>query len=216
MASRIKKGIVIGSILLSSFIYGDLANVPFSIAKGNINFRNGDIIVQTSISSQSKYIQKITESNYSHTGLIEKIGNDYWVIEAVNPVKKTQIDDWIKRGKNNKYSVYRFKNLTENQENAVVSEAEKFLGRPYDVLFEPSDSKVYCSELVYKAFQRGIGVEVGTKEDLSDLIDKSVNKIPELKSLVNLRFGEKIPDYSVITPSSIIKSDKLEKIYSNY
>lgn len=33
-----------------------------------------------------------------------------------------------------------------------VANARKFLGRPYDDIFMPSDSAIYCSELVQKSF----------------------------------------------------------------
>ena len=33
-----------------------------------------------------------------------------------------------------------------------VNNAEKFIGKPYDDIFMPSDSAIYCSELVQKSF----------------------------------------------------------------
>ena len=33
-----------------------------------------------------------------------------------------------------------------------MTNARKFLGRPYDDIFLPSDSAIYCSELVQKSF----------------------------------------------------------------
>ena len=44
--------------------------------------------------------------------------------------------------------------------NASVRRAEEYVGRPYDSLFEPSDSAIYCSELVGKAFIRTDGSPV--------------------------------------------------------
>lgn len=73
-------------------------------------FQNGDIIFQTSNSGQSKAIQIATGSKYSHMGIIYKQGNDYFVYEAVQPVKLTPLTDWIKRGENGHYVVKRLKN----------------------------------------------------------------------------------------------------------
>ena len=60
--------------------------------------KNGDLIFQTSLSGQSKAIQLATKSKYSHCGLIYKDGNDFYVFEAVQPVKRTPLDKWIARG----------------------------------------------------------------------------------------------------------------------
>lgn len=61
-------------------------------------FQNGDIIFQISKSEQSKAIQIATGSKYSHMGIIYKQGNDYFVYEAIQPVKLTPLNEWIKRG----------------------------------------------------------------------------------------------------------------------
>jgi hypothetical protein len=67
--------------------------------------QNGDIIFQTSKSGQSKAIQLATGSKYSHMGIVYKQGNDFFVYEAVQPVKLTPLKDWIKRGENGHYVV---------------------------------------------------------------------------------------------------------------
>lgn len=72
--------------------------------------QNGDIIFQTSTSGQSKAIQIATGSKYSHMGIIYKLGNDFFVYEAVQPVKLTPLNDWINRGENGHY-VVRYKSL---------------------------------------------------------------------------------------------------------
>jgi hypothetical protein len=51
--------------------------------------KNGDIIFQTSLSQQSKAIQLATNSKYSHCGIIYKDNGQFYVYEAVQPVKIT-------------------------------------------------------------------------------------------------------------------------------
>ena len=58
----------------------------------------GDIIFQTSRSSQSLAIQRATKSQYSHMGIIFREGDETLVYEAVQPVRKTPLAAWIKRG----------------------------------------------------------------------------------------------------------------------
>ena len=61
--------------------------------------RDGDLIFQTSLSGQSRAIQEATGSKYSHCGIIYRDGCDYFVYEAVQPVKSTPLAQWIARGK---------------------------------------------------------------------------------------------------------------------
>lgn len=102
-----------------------------SYKNGNLN--NGDIIFQTSKSSQSKAIQLATESKYSHMGIIYKNGDKYFVYEAVQPVKLTPLKEWINRGKNRHYVVKRLKNSENILTDSVVKEmkiyGEKFKGK---------------------------------------------------------------------------------------
>ena len=55
----------------------------------NREIREGDLIFQTSLSGQSRAIQLATHSQYSHCGIIHLKGTDYFVYEAVEPVKWT-------------------------------------------------------------------------------------------------------------------------------
>lgn len=51
--------------------------------------KDGDIVFQESISRQSAAIQLATKSRYSHMGMIFKHGNEFLVLEAVQPVQFT-------------------------------------------------------------------------------------------------------------------------------
>ena len=180
------------------------------------NFQNGDIIFQTSTSDQSKAIQIATNSKYSHMGILYKNGSDFFVYEAIQPVKLTPLSDWIKRGKNGHYVVKRIKNsqklLTPKVLKKMKLIGEKYAGKNYDLYFEWSDSRIYCSELVWKIYKEAVGVEIGELEKLKDfnLSDKSVKK--KLKE----RYGNNIPkEELVISPASMFDSDHLITIFKN-
>ena len=50
--------------------------------------------------------------------------------------------------------------------DASVANARKLLGKPYDDIFMPSDSAIYCSELVQKSFVfEGSGLNMKDKDD---------------------------------------------------
>ena len=178
--------------------------------------KNGDLIFQTSLSGQSKAIQLATKSKYSHCGLIYKDGNDFYVFEAVQPVKRTPLDKWIARGKDGKYVIKRLKNadrvLTTKTLTKMKQVGNQFNGKNYDLTFEWSDDKIYCSELIWKIYQRATGIEIGKLEKLSDfdLTNEAVKK--KMKE----RYGDKIPKKEiVISPASIFDSELLTTVKSN-
>lgn len=175
---------------------------------------DGDIIFQTSKSSQSKAIQIATDSKYSHLGIIYKIEGNCFVYEAVQPVKLTSIEEWIDRGEDRHFVIKRLKNsnkiLTADIKNKMKSEGEKYRGKNYDLYFEWSDDRIYCSELVWKIYKNAANIEIGKLQRLSEfnLNDKTV--LQKLKE----RYGENIPmDEIVISPSSMFNSEKLTTIY---
>lgn len=182
--------------------------------KGQI--RDGDIIFQESLSSQCIAIQKATKSKYSHCGIIYKAGEEYYVYEAVQPVKSTPMDRWIARGKDGHYVVKRLKDADAILTPVVLAKmkkvGEKFNRKNYDLTFEWSDDKIYCSELVWKIYKRGTGVEVGELQKLKDF-DLTSDIV---KTKLKERYGDKIPlNETVISPVSIFNSELLETIKSN-
>jgi len=174
------------------------------------DLQDGDIIFQTSKSTQSKAIQLATKSKYSHMGIVYRQGNDYVVYEAIQPVKLTPLKDWIARGTNGHYVVKRLKNaeqiLTSEILKGMKEVGNEYKNKDYDIYFEWSDDKIYCSELVWKIYQRTTGIEIGQLEKLNsfDLSD------PVVKEKIEERFGNSLPlDETVISPSAMFDSDKL-------
>lgn len=178
--------------------------------------RNGDLIFQTSLSGQSKAIQLATNSKYSHCGLIYEDGNDFYVFEAVQPVKRTPLDKWIARGQHGKFVIKRLKNADQVLTPATLTKMKKvgdhFNGKNYDLTFEWSDDKIYCSELIWKIYQRATGIEIGKLEKLSDF--DLTNEV--VKKKMKERYGDRIPkDEIVISPASIFDSELLTTVRSN-
>jgi uncharacterized protein YycO len=185
----------------------DLGNAQ-SVDKSE--FQNGDIIFQTSRSSQSKAIQLATNSKYSHMGIIYETDGQYYVYEAVQPVKLTKLNDWIKRGDNSHYVVKRLKDskklLTNENLKKMKDFGEKFKGKNYDIYFEWSDDKIYCSELVWKIYKETLDIEIGDLQELREF--DLTNDI--VRDKLNERYGDKIPmDEKVISPGAMFDSDKL-------
>lgn len=175
--------------------------------------KNGDLIFQTSLSAQSKAIQLATRSKYSHCGIIYSEKEKWYVYEAVQPVKMTPLDKWIARGEKGHYIIKRLKNasqvLTADVLRKMKQEGEKLKGKNYDLTFEWSDDRIYCSELIWKIYKRATGIAVGKLEKLSDfdLTNEAVRK--KMKE----RYGNQFPmNEQVISPASIFNSNLLETV----
>ena len=178
--------------------------------------RDGDIIFHESLSQQSKAIQLATESPYSHCGIIYKTNNGIYVFEAIQTVELTPLKQWIARGANGHFVVKRIKNadevLTPDRLIKMKEIGNRFKGKMYDLTFEWSDDKIYCSELVWKIYERATGVKLGKLQRLGDF--NLTHQV--VKERMDERYGNEIPfDEPVIAPVTIFNSQLLETIYSN-
>jgi len=172
--------------------------------------RPGDILFQTSRSSQSQAIQLATHSRYSHMGLILRHAGNLEVLEAAGQVKFTPLAEWIDRGEGGHYVIKRLKDPSRLSDSGGLARLEKaalkLVGRPYDLYFEWSDDKIYCSELVWKAYERGLGIRLGELATLGSF-DLSSGAV---KAKMAERFGDRVPlDERVISPSAVFDSPLL-------
>ena len=177
--------------------------------------QNGDIILHTSQSSQSEAIQLATQSKYSHVGIVYVDANGgAQVYEASGPVGLTSLKRWIRRGKDHKYTVMRLKKtLTQKQLKTMKEYGEGLRGRPYDLLFRWSDKKLYCSELVWKIYYYGAGIELVSPKRFEDYNFES----PQVKKKLKKRWGKKIKwNEKVVAPSDIADSPLLITIEDTF
>ena len=179
----------------------------------DLALKNGDIIFQDSSSSQSQAIKLATHSDYSHVGIVYNEKGKSYVYEAVGPVVATPLKEWIKHGENGHYVVKRLKDnsiLTKTALKKMQKVGKTFANKPYDLLFGWSDKKIYCSELVWKIYKRGLGVELGKLKKLKEF-DLTH---PVVKSLLTKRYGKNIPlNEQVIDPQGVFDSTLLKTVY---
>jgi uncharacterized protein YycO len=174
--------------------------------------KDGDIIFHTSKSSQSQMLQIATNSNITHVGVIFFKSGKPYVFEAVNPVKITPLQEFINRGVGHRYSVKRTKTPIASSELKIMMEyGKRQLGKPYDSKFQWSDSKIYCSELVWKIYHYA-GIRLC---DIKEFSDYNLDR-PIVKQAIKLRYQGKFNvNESVVAPVDLYKSDKLKTFYSN-
>jgi hypothetical protein len=169
--------------------------------------REGDLIFQTSRSSQSLAIQRATGSPYSHMGLILYRDGKPYVFEAIATVRFTPLDRWIARGTGHHFVVKRLRNADALLDTAGVAKlraaALRYVGRPYDLTFEWSDERMYCSELVWKAYDRGLGIQIGALQQMRDFNLSD----PAVRAKIHERYGDNLPlAEPVISPVSMFRS----------
>jgi hypothetical protein len=197
----------LAGILLSLAVLGCTARAGYTP-------RDGDIVFHTSRSAQSLAIQLATKSPYSHMGIVYVRDGKPFVFEAVQPVKLTPLDDWTKRGEGGHFVVKRLRDadarLTVDTLRKMRAVGEQLAGRDYDPYFEWSDDRIYCSELVWKVFERGAGIELGELQTIADF-DLSH---PAVQAKVRERYGDDVPlDEIVVSPAAIFGARDLETAY---
>lgn len=177
------------------------------------SLKDGDIILHTSKSQQSSIIQKITKSQFTHCGIVFFKNGIPYVFEAVQPVKVTPLKIWINRGINSNYAVLRpYTPLTKEQKNKMYSYAKSQLGKNYDIKFQWSDDKMYCSELVWKCY-KAAGI---TLTKLKKFNNYNLTNPIVIQTIKN-RYGNNFNSNElVISPKDIYNSDLLKIIYNDY
>jgi hypothetical protein len=174
-------------------------------------WRDGDILFQGGSSSQSRAIEQATGSSWTHCAIVFTDAKGPYVIEAVQPVKRTELDDWLKRGT----GVFTAKRLADASvlTPAVIAKMKEVaaghLGKNYDPFFQWDDQLIYCSELVWKVYKEGAGLEVGEVERFGDMELTG----PDASRILKQRFGDSYPaDEPVVSPASIHRSMLLRTV----
>jgi hypothetical protein len=161
-------------------------------------------------------IQLATKSPYSHMGIVYLRDGKPFVFEAVQPVKLTPLDEWVGRGEGRHFVVKRLRGAETRLDVETLQKmravGEQLAGKDYDPYFEWSDDRIYCSELVWKVFERGAGIELGERQTIA-AFDLSH---PAVQQKVRERYGDRVPlDEVVVSPAAIFDASQLETVYDN-
>lgn len=100
--------------------------------------------------------------------------------------------------------------LTPEHLERLEAEGRRYEGRRYDRCFEWSDDRIYCSELVWKMYQRALGIEIGRTQRLADF-DLSD---PAVQAVIRERWKGSPPlDEVVISPEAMFESERLVTVH---
>ena len=213
--------ILSSTLLLGASIYALSANISGKKLIGQknqstSNYLEGDIIFQSSQSNQCKAVKLATYSECSHVGMITFINGKPFVLEAVEPVRTTDLATWIAHGTAGHYTVMRLKNrdveIVSSEIPIAQALAKKMLGIHYDIYFNWGDDQLYCSELVWKIYQRGYGVELCPLRKMKEFDLTSL----EVKAIMKQRYGNSAPlDENVVAPSDLSNTSLLYEVEKN-
>ena len=166
--------------------------------------REGDVIFQTSQSSQSSLIQIGTRSHITHCGIVVIKNGKPFVLETLKTLVLTPLDKFIARGKDGKYWLKR-----SNRENIKIEYAH-YLGKPYDLAFSFDNDIYYCSELVYDIYKNQLGIELCKPKQVGDYLILGTDKLNKIESTMQRR-GITKEQYAV-APVDIFESDYLHNV----
>jgi hypothetical protein len=168
----------------------------------------GDVVFQAlPLNPLVQAIEGTTGSPYSHCGLLTQRNGEWWVLEAIGPVKATPLREWVRRGRGGWFTAYRFKPKLQPKIPEIMTAARTYLGRPYDRSYRFDDEKIYCSELIYKAVRDATGETPGQVFTLGQL-----NWRPYEKTIRRLE-GNLPLDREMITPRDLATAPQLERVY---
>jgi len=170
----------------------------------------GDLVFETSTSPQSAAIRWATRSPWTHVGIVEVGPDGTFVVEALGRVSRTPWKAWRRRAlRGGDLLVLRPRDLSAAERAGAVTRAKGFLGARYDPRFGWGDDRIYCSELVVKAYERAAGISLGRRERLGDL------RLLGLETAAERRWGGKLPkDLVLVTPASLAEDRRLTRVYA--
>jgi hypothetical protein len=209
------------AIAIVAVIVGCISSVTLAKDKPFQSFKyrpvTGDILFQTSKSQLGPALEIATGSKLTHCGVALYVDDTMFVYEAVGPVRRVPLDEWIRLGVDENFAVKRLENhsdvLLPDVVDKMIDVFDKFEGRDYDVQFNWSDERLYCSELVYKMFERGADVRLGKIQKFGEMnLDDDL-----VKFWLNVYFPDGADmDEDILTPVSIYNDTTLITVFSTY
>lgn len=171
--------------------------------------REGDVLFQSLPHGELvDAIEGITNSEWSHCGVVMRKGSSWVVVEAIGQVRETPLHLWVPRGRGGRFVAYRANGIVESDHSGLRKTLAHFIGRPYDFRYAPGDSEIYCSELVFKAYRDAYGKELGVWQPLGDL-----NWRPFESYIRKMEAGGLPLSRPMITPVALTKSRHLNRVY---
>jgi len=177
--------------------------------------KEGDIIFISIPSFLYRAIEKGTNSQTSHVGILLKENDKWLVAESKVPVSRlTPLEDFISRSNNSWFAIRRFNgDLSQEQIKDLKKACEVRYGVLYDFSFNFHSTKLFCSKFVYEVFKEACDIDVGVLESFKTLINKNPQALTAFWKLWFLGF---IPYGKLtVTPQSQITDKNLKEVIAH-
>lgn len=185
----------------------------------NYSYRNGDIFFQDiNCGPFCDAINKVTfgykEADFAHVGILIVDNNQWFVAEAVSKgVVLTHVDTFLNRSLDNnkkpKVMVGRLKNINSFVLPTIAS-VKPFLNKQYDDIFDITNDKYYCSELIYELFKDSNGNKIFCLAPMTFNDPDTKQLFPIWKSYFDSLKIDVPESKPGLNPGSISRSEMLE------
>jgi hypothetical protein len=200
---------VIGTIALAAGLSGCAClqqSRTYTPAEGDLVFQALSLEVDLVVA-----IEGITESHYSHVGVLHRRGGAWTVIEATGGgVIYTPFERWKSVSRDGRWAAFRVQAAHRKHVPTFLANLHPHAGKPYDFKYELGQEKLYCSELVFHAWEKTTGQKMGKLTALGDL-----NWKPFLATIEKYNGGPMPPDRKIISPIELSKATQLKRVYNH-
>jgi hypothetical protein len=207
-----------GNVKVISLLQKDLTIMTMNNEINVINkdkLKEGDIIFISIPSFLYRAIEKGTNSQTSHVGILLKENDKWMVAESKVPVSRlTPLEDFINRSNNSWFAIRRLNgDLSQEQIKALKKACQVRYGVLYDFSFNFHSTKLFCSKFVYEVFKEACDIDVGVLESFKTLINKNPKALTGFWKLWFLGF---IPYGKLtVTPQSQITDKNLKEVIAH-
>lgn len=206
---------------ITGFLFITLFFLVACSTKEENTLQNGDVLfVSANDGSLSSAIDRVTQTeqatNYSHVALLEKDGENYWVLHAgtTNGSERVTLEHFLQETKqeNSQVDVYRLKEAFQSSIPNAISVAKNWLGLPYNYSYVLSDESLYCSDFLQRSFAAD---EVFDLEPMT-FVNPETGKIDEAWIEFYEKQGIPVPEGELgCNPNGMANSNKLELVLKN-
>ncbi len=166
---------------------------------------SGDLVFQDlDCGERCALIRSVTDSKYSHVGIVVENGGERMVWEALGPVGPVPLTDWVRRGIGGRVAVYRPIRALQRHHGAVELAMQRMAGRPYDGFYGWDDDTIYCSELVAKAYEQALGQPLVAPHTVD--LGRHIRRIGRLSD------GRLTPATLMVTPADLVRSGAFVRV----
>lgn len=140
--------------LFTTILTQDKSIEPLILPR-HVQLEKGDWIFRGGIGADSKFIQYLSQSQFSHIGIIVETAPDILIVHATtdddaklpNQVLLTKLDDFIAPNRAKNFAIARPVFLTKPQRIQTSLYAYQQIGKPF-ILDDKAEPHFYCTTLI--------------------------------------------------------------------